>query len=261
MVWEKPGRGGGRGEEEGGGREERRERRGLIGRLSKHLAYTWIHTVERRHIETPTFIQYAASIRATRMCSRRTGWKTRAILELFLQKYSSRGNGLSQSMVSLKLYNRQTSTLRCEEGIQWGLGAREVPWSPAWVQRYGPYTSQNTWFCHTLLEHSLFELVGITVGLYLWAQPTVSQKYSRKKAQKDQNTDTKWICCKSTLLSPWGNVMSCTACCGLLQCHRPQPLVCVLEYWTPWACLWAVWLGSNVHTSTDLLSLFFKRYS
>lgn len=203
--------------EEGG--EEKRGGRGEDWLVSFNLACKWIHTVERRHTGTPTFIRYAASIRATRTCSRRTGWKDRSnsrtfLSEILIQKqwpccHSSSG-----------VWRGNTVRGRCQGGTLKAFpGCRGTDHTHH--KTHGSTTSSWVHLIWADWDHCSTLSVGSTNS---------EPKIFKEKDRENQNTETNWIYCKtSTLLSPWGNVMCCTACGDLPQSHRPQPLssVCV----------------------------------
>lgn len=186
MVWEKRehwrGRRGKKGEGKRGGRGE-------DWLVSFNLACKWIHTVERRHIDTPTFIPYTASIRATRTCSKRTGWKDRINSRTFLSEILIQRQWACCHSSS-GVWRGNTVWDRCQGGsLKASLGA-EI-WTTHIPKRMVPSHAS---------ERILFELVGITVRLYLWVQATVSQKYSRNKTEKEKKTQKKiWIYCKKAL--------------------------------------------------------------
>lgn len=192
MVWEnREHRRRGRGKKKG---EEKRGGRGEDWLVTFNLACKWIHTVERRHIGTPTFIRYTASIRATRMCSRRIGWKDRSNFRTFLSEILIQRQWACCHSSS-GVWRGNTVRGRCQGGTLKAFpGCRDMDHTHH--KTHGSTTSSWVHIIWADWDHCSTLSVGSTNS---------EPKIFKEKDRENQNTETNWIYCKtSTLLSPWG---------------------------------------------------------
>lgn len=228
--------------EEGG--ERKRGGRGEDWLVSFNLACKWIHTVERRHTGTPTFIRYAASIRATR----RTGWKDRSNSRTFLSEILIQRQWACCHSSS-GVWRGNTVRGRCQGGTLKAFpGCRDTD-----------HTHHKT---HGSTTFSWVHLIWAgwdhcsTFSVCHCCSPTVSQKYSRKKTEKIKTQKQIEFTAKQALC--WGREEMWCVAQPVVTSHNPTDPslspVCVSEYWAPSAGLGAMWLGSSVHISTDRLS-------